>query len=302
MKKVLENLALVAVFAVTTVIVYVTFFAKSATIDDVTKIVQREITSDKLENVAPRGVTLDEVVKLIEDALKRINIEPKPEQPLVVEPPTEKIAGPAEVVIGGFQIYTYAEKIDKQKWRVEHHCVCENKVKITTLEEGKGYYVDYIERKLILATNIIGTYGIELTGMSGTEPVREKRYVEIITAKPPPDKPVDPTVPPPPTVKVDRVTYVYEKDDGMPPPGVAAALNKLNRQGVLSTVFEEDTTDGTGQTPEQYRTSLTAAKEAGLPALVLMSSNKVWVVKNPTTELQVMDAVQKQPLPVKERQ
>jgi hypothetical protein len=127
----------------------------------------------------------------------------------------------------------------------------------------------------------------------------EIRIVELNAPRPPPDKPVvvtpdkpvDPTVPPPPTVKVDRVTYVYEKDDGMPPPGVAAGLNKLNRQNITATVFEEDTTDGTGQTPEQYKTALEAAKKNGLPALVVQSGNVVKSAVKVTTEQQVLEAV-----------
>ena len=90
------------------------------------------------------------------------------------------------------------------------------------------------------------------------------------------------------------VTYVMEKDDGAVPSGVMAGLNRLNREkGIVATVFEEDSTDGDGDVPDQYREPLRAAREAGLPAFVVMGGNKVLrVVKAPTTADAIVEAVE----------
>lgn len=100
---------------------------------------------------------------------------------------------------------------------------------------------------------------------------------------------------PSPVTKPVRATYVYEKDQGGVPSGVASALMKLNAQTppVLASEFEEDTVDGTGQVPDQYAKALEAARKAGLPALVVQDAagNVVRTVPKPTTEAQVMDAM-----------
>jgi hypothetical protein len=90
---------------------------------------------------------------------------------------------------------------------------------------------------------------------------------------------------------VTAVTYTFEKSDAGIPPPVAAALDKLNRQGIVATHDEIDTTDGTEQVPDQYKVSRPAAKAVGLPALVVMAKDKVVrTVKAPTTEEQVLEA------------
>lgn len=93
-----------------------------------------------------------------------------------------------------------------------------------------------------------------------------------------------------PAEPASKVTYVYEKDDGGIPSGVAAAISKLNQQGIEATVFEEDTTDSTGDTPEQYKIAKEAAQKAGLPALVVQSGNTAKAIKGVTTEQQVLEA------------
>jgi hypothetical protein len=96
----------------------------------------------------------------------------------------------------------------------------------------------------------------------------------------------------PAPAKVTAATYIYEKDSGSVPPPVLAALDKLNRAGIVATTFEEDTVDGTGETPEQYKVSLKAAQEAGLPALVVLAGDKVTkIIKAPETEADVEGAV-----------
>jgi len=92
-------------------------------------------------------------------------------------------------------------------------------------------------------------------------------------------------------VNVTAATYVYEKDETAVPSPVMAALNTLNKQGIVATLFEEDTTDGTGDTPEQAKVPLAAAKAAGLPALVVTAGEKVVrTVKDPKTAEAVLEA------------
>lgn len=93
--------------------------------------------------------------------------------------------------------------------------------------------------------------------------------------------------------KVTAVVYVYEKDSGSVPTAVLTGLDKLNKQGVVATAFENDTVDGTGETPEQYKVPLAEAKRIGLPALVVMAGDKaVKSLTNPTTEAEVTGAAQ----------
>ncbi len=115
--------------------------------------------------------------------------------------------------------------------------------------------------------------------------------VVIDPNKPTPNKPDEPETPVTPFRKTDRVTYVYEKDDGTPPPAVAKAIDTLHRQGITATIFEEDTTDGTGQTPDQYKIALDAARKSGLPSLVVQAGPVVKLVNTkPTTEADVIEA------------
>lgn len=87
--------------------------------------------------------------------------------------------------------------------------------------------------------------------------------------------------------------YVYEKDDTAVPSGVSMGLDRLNREKhIPATLFEEDTLDGEGQVPDQYKIPLAEAQKAGLPALVVMGGDRVLnVVKAPTTAEQVTGAV-----------
>ena len=70
--------------------------------------------------------------------------------------------------------------------------------------------------------------------------------------------------------------YVYEKDQSAIPVGVTVGLNRINRErGIVASLYEADTTDGTGDVPEQYREALAAAAASGLPALVVLSGTTV---------------------------
>jgi len=108
----------------------------------------------------------------------------------------------------------------------------------------------------------------------------------------------NPTNPPPLTTKATAVVYVFEKDRGAVPPQVAGALNALNKQalddgsGFVAHEFEQDTVDGTGQVPDQFKVAREAALKEGLPCLVVLSGDKVIrTVKAPKTAADVEKAV-----------
>ena len=98
--------------------------------------------------------------------------------------------------------------------------------------------------------------------------------------------------PPAPALQVTSATYVYEKDATAVPSEVMSGLNRLNRERkIVATLFEQDSTDGDAQVPDQYKIPVAKAKEAGLPALVVLAGDSVLaVVKDPKTEKQVWEA------------
>lgn len=70
--------------------------------------------------------------------------------------------------------------------------------------------------------------------------------------------------------------WVFEKDQGEPPPGIMAVLDRLNRErGIKATKFEVNTVDGDGETPDQYKVPHAAAEEVGLPAFVVLAGDEV---------------------------
>lgn len=110
-----------------------------------------------------------------------------------------------------------------------------------------------------------------------------------VPPEPEPDKPDVPA----PTTKATAATYFYEKDETPVPNAVMAALNTLNSdRKIKATLFEDDNTDGAGDVPEQYKAALAAAREAGLPALVVSAGDNVLViVRKPTTVEEILEAV-----------
>ena len=92
---------------------------------------------------------------------------------------------------------------------------------------------------------------------------------------------------------VTAAVYVYEKDMTAVPTGVVIGLNVLNRdRGIVATLLEADTTDGDGEIPDQYRPALAAAKDRGLPALVVLSGSAVLsIVQAPADSDAVTGAV-----------
>ena len=92
---------------------------------------------------------------------------------------------------------------------------------------------------------------------------------------------------------VTAAVYVYEKDDGPVPTGVYAGIEKLNREkNILASLFEDDTVDGNGETPEQYKPALDAARAKSIPSLVVLSgTTAIAVVEKPQTESEILEAI-----------
>lgn len=97
----------------------------------------------------------------------------------------------------------------------------------------------------------------------------------------------------PPVTQVTKATYVYDKDQGPVPAGVASGLQKLNHEGkIAANEHEVHSTTGSGSVPAQFKSADEAARKAGLPALVVQAGEAVVrVIKAPKTEAEVMEAV-----------
>lgn len=95
------------------------------------------------------------------------------------------------------------------------------------------------------------------------------------------------------TPTVTAAVYVYEKDEGPVPTGVYSGIEKLNREkNILASLFEDDTVDGNGETPEQYKPALDAARAKSIPSLVVLSgTTAIAVVEKPQTEKEILEAI-----------
>lgn len=96
-----------------------------------------------------------------------------------------------------------------------------------------------------------------------------------------------------PTPKVDAVTCVYDRMKFSVPPAVLGAFDKLNRQGIRAGLFEVTTRDGEGQVPDQHKVADAAAKDHGVPAIVVEGGGevvKVFTATKETTEQEVLEA------------
>lgn len=157
--------------------------------------------------------------------------------------------------------------------------------KISTLTLAGSTYAEVVGKRFAkLVTSDLEAYKSALVDELGAV-VKE-------LGVPPGPGPVQPT-PVDPNTTVTSATYVYEKDDTAIPVGVSTALNRLNRErNIRATLFEDDTVDGDGDVPDQYKVALQAAVQAGLPAFVVQAGDKVLtVVKAPATEQQILEAV-----------
>ena len=167
--------------------------------------------------------------------------------------------------------------------------------------DANGKRIECVALESLASTLTDGAY--TLTGVPKAGEPWQTRSVVLSTAGVVPPKPVPVPTPsttkpgdpatPVPNSEITAVVYVYEKDNGEPPSSVRVALDRLNRERkILATTFEDDSTDGDGQVPDQYKAPLAAAKEYRLPVLVLMKqSGPPAVIQAPKTEQEVWEAV-----------
>jgi len=150
--------------------------------------------------------------------------------------------------------------------------------------------------KCIMASPTPGAYTFVLvvagTNQNGGPAADMATHTVTLRGSDPPPKP-PPDDPPVTPTKIDRVTYVYEKDETAVPREVGAALTKISQAGtIFATEFERDGKTGLDEIPVQYRIALEAALKAGLPCLVVQSGDTVVrTVKAPRTEAEVMEAL-----------
>lgn len=96
----------------------------------------------------------------------------------------------------------------------------------------------------------------------------------------------------PQPVAATAAVYVYEKDAGPVPAGVTSGIDRLNRERkIVASLFEDDSTDGVGHVPEQYRPALAAARKSGEPVLVVLSGTAVVRTAKVATVDDVLGAV-----------
>ena len=95
-----------------------------------------------------------------------------------------------------------------------------------------------------------------------------------------------------PSNKATAAVYVYEKDTTAVPSGVQGGINRIKRElGLAASVVDDDVTDGAGHIPEQYAVAIPAAREHGLPCLVVLVDDDVLKIVEVQTEEDVMEAV-----------
>lgn len=91
--------------------------------------------------------------------------------------------------------------------------------------------------------------------------------------------------------KTTQATFVYEKDTANISGPVSAGLQELNKQGILTGLFEKDVKSGTGNVPAQFKVASEAAKE--LPVVVYQAGDSVTrtlKVTKDTTQAAVVEA------------
>lgn len=94
------------------------------------------------------------------------------------------------------------------------------------------------------------------------------------------------------TDEVTQVTYVYEKERAPVPNSIRLGLRRVQREGITAGEIDQDARTGDGNVPSQYKIAIDAAKEAGIPALVVQAGDKiVKVIQNPQDFNEVLEAI-----------
>lgn len=138
----------------------------------------------------------------------------------------------------------------------------------------------------------VATAIVKPAGVVVVEPVAPPAVPPVVD---PANPPVGPDAPPvvAPTTKPTAAYYIFEKDDGAVPPAVQTGLDRLLREKKIDArSIEQHVTDGTDRTPEAFKAPIAAAKQAGLPALVVLAGSEILsVTKSPTTEDAILKEV-----------
>ncbi len=228
-----------------------------------------------------------------------------PDQPFVV-----KLAAPADGT-GGFAVVVTKPASGVARWKEDFP----PGAMWLDLTDNSGrpvrVFLNPKPGRYAFALSVQLPLGVTPENPTGQDPFAEDALVVVVRDPPPvvttPTTPVTPTIPttpitpaPPgpvdPTTKVTAITYVYEKDQGGVPPAVMSGFNSVNRNSnytIVATAFEQNSTDGTGEVPEQYKAPYVKAKEVGLPSLIVTAGSTVLrFVKAPTTEAAVVEAAQ----------
>jgi hypothetical protein len=208
----------------------------------------------------------------------------------LAQPPRATITGPRESRPGALVVLDASESVGTGRlWLL---AVSPEETSFLPVEQGL---------KCIFASPTPGKYTFVLvvsgTNANGGAAADMATHSVVLTGGTVPTDPTlppdDPSQPPDPNRKPTRVTFVWEKDLGAVPQGVASALQAANAAGsVVASDFEQDTVNGSGSTPTQYRVALEAAKQAGIPALVVeFDSGPPRVVKGAKTAADVQEAM-----------
>lgn len=201
------------------------------------------------------------------------------------------ISGPDDIVPIGKSVWLEVEGVSVSELQAGSVKVFPTgyDVEIRTLQDLSGTILIWFEAS---EANAMNQYDVLVIApyMDGDSAAVKELQWTIMTGDPPPPVVVPPVVPP--TEDLTKVTYIYEKDDNSVPRPVAGALHKLNATGVVATEFEEDSTDGLGEVPDQYKIALKAAREEGLPAAVFQAGDVILkVVHDPQTEADILEAL-----------
>lgn len=199
---------------------------------------------------------------------------------VIVAPPTFQAGKPIALQAGG----SVGAKFD---W------VISPAEQFVMIGDGRRQAVTWTEstQAFAVALTVTHTNGTTATAVHICNPAQP------VVVQPPPTLP-PPAIPPPETKPAPAtpgmaVTYVYKSRT--PVPGeVLAGLNRINREkGIRATLCDDDPQDGTNDIPDQYKLAVAAAREKGLPSLVIVAEGKVVkVVPDPKTEAEVWGAVQ----------
>ena len=107
-----------------------------------------------------------------------------------------------------------------------------------------------------------------------------------------PSTPEPPEVTTPVVAPADLVVFVYESSEAPLTSDAIGAANSLTASGIEVRMIDQDVVTGDGRQPAEVKAALEAAKNATLPALVVMGGGAVLTaVPLPATREAIVEAV-----------